>query len=93
MVWASWGDYDRWMFKSECERKNVRFPLSDRHLNLKMMTAVLWGWEREYGIGTALRTMQMDFADDTIHHRGNDDAFNIARAMVRQMERMKPPWQ
>lgn len=89
MVWSSWGDYDRWMLIQECKRKNVPFPLSDRHLNLKMMTAVLRGWSKEKGLAAALNSLQMDFADDTTYHRGGDDAFNIARLMVKQMERMK----
>lgn len=75
--WASFGDYDRNMFEIECKRKGIEYPFTPQHLNVKQMVGALTG--RIRGLGGTLSALKMNF--EGTHHRGGDDAYNIARIM------------
>jgi inhibitor of KinA sporulation pathway (predicted exonuclease) len=81
VVWASYGNYDRRMLLAECVRYGVEFPLSDTHLNVKRMVALMGGWVRETGMLRAMRRLRLDPTPGGTHHRGNDDAVEIARML------------
>lgn len=74
--WASWGNYDRQQFSKECAAKSVEYPFGDSHLNVKTLYSVSYGLTSERGMATALRRLGMPL--DGTHHRGADDAWNIA---------------
>ena len=75
-VWASWGDFDRKHMLRCCEALKVEYPFSDSHINLKTLYA-LWGNRgREVGMARALEEQQLVL--EGTHHRGVDDAWNIA---------------
>lgn len=78
--WASWGDYDRQQLRRECRAKGVRYPFGDRHINAKTLFALVRGLDTEVGLDTALR--MLGFPLEGTHHRGGDDAWNIARIMT-----------
>jgi len=81
-VWVSWGDFDRIQFQRECDMKGLRYPFSPRHINAKTLFALLHGLEREMGMKRALA--HLDIPLEGTHHRGDDDAWNIA-AIVGEM--------
>jgi inhibitor of KinA sporulation pathway (predicted exonuclease) len=78
--WASYGDYDRHQLKRECRRKGVDYPFGPRHLNVKTLFALANALPREVPLDEALR--RQGFPLEGTHHRGMDDAWNIARLLA-----------
>lgn len=78
-VWASYGDYDRKMFQRQCRAHGVDYPFGDRHLNVKSLFALVYNLPREVGLDEAMQ--QFGFPLEGTHHRGSDDAWNIARIL------------
>jgi len=79
IVWASYGEYDRGKLTEECDHYAIPFPLGATHVNLKRLTALAAGWERERGMAGAMRGLGLEPTPGSTHHRGADDAVNIAR--------------
>lgn len=77
-LFCSWGGYDRSQLERDARRSKVRTPLGPRHLNLKDAFARVAG-DRPVGTHAALRRVGLT-ATGT-HHRGIDDARNIARLL------------
>lgn len=76
-LFVSWGDYDRKMFERNCQDYGVKYPFGPRHMNLKNTFAVLNGLDREVGLDSALPYYSLTL--EGTHHRGVDDAKNIAK--------------
>lgn len=81
VVWASYGNYDRRMLLAECERHGVDFPLSDTHMNVKRLVALMGGWKGETGMLKAMKRLGLEATPGSTHHRGGDDAVEIARML------------
>jgi inhibitor of KinA sporulation pathway (predicted exonuclease) len=79
LLFCSWGDYDRNQFARECQRNGVAYPLGDEHLNLKKQFSERQGLRRRFGMAAALRKAGLPLTGT--HHRGIDDARNIARLL------------
>ena len=77
--WASYGEYDRQQLERECRRKGVDYPFGARHLNVKTLFALAHALPREVPLDEALRLR--GFPLEGTHHRGVDDAWNIARLL------------
>jgi len=75
-TWASYGDYDRRQFERECQEKQVGYPFGTSHINIKNLLALTQSWKREVGMATALERLALPL--EGTHHRGVDDARNIA---------------
>jgi len=75
-VLASWGDYDRKQLHEDCELHGLEYPFG-KHVNLKKAFARLEGRCKQCGMRQALRMLQIPL--DGTHHRGIDDARNIAK--------------
>lgn len=80
-VWASYGDYDRRQFERQCMELKVAYPFGSAHLNVKSLLAVASGWSREVGMEAALE--RLGLPHEGVHHRGGDDAWNIAAILAR----------
>jgi inhibitor of KinA sporulation pathway (predicted exonuclease) len=78
-LFCSWGDYDRRQFERDARLHGVTLPFGDRHLNLKKEFARRLGETRLHGTGQALRHVGLQ--PTGTHHRGLDDARNIARLL------------
>lgn len=78
-LWMSWGDYDRRQFERQCEKSyyDARYPFGPTHLNVKNFFAIELGLSREVGMDEALKLLGMKLTGT--HHRGMDDAQNIAK--------------
>jgi len=81
-LFCSWGDYDRNQFWQDCEYHQVEYPFRSGHRNLKAEFARVLNLRKKLGIAQALRHLGLTFEGS--HHRGLDDARNIAR-MVRRV--------
>ncbi len=86
-IWASYGDYDRKMLQRSCDDLGIDYPMSRTHINIKSLFAVLLGEKRECGLQAALAKFGLSF--EGIHHRGADDAYNIARVLQQLMLRTR----
>ena len=75
-LWASWGDYDRRQFERVCRKFNIAYPFGTSHLNVKSLFAIAHGQPHELGLDRAYDLLEMKM--DGTHHRGHDDAWNIA---------------
>jgi len=78
--WASWGDYDRRQLRRECQAKGVEYPFGDRHINVKTLFALVRGLNKEVGLDRAMEMLGWPL--EGTHHRGGDDAWNIARILA-----------
>jgi inhibitor of KinA sporulation pathway (predicted exonuclease) len=88
-VWASFGDYDRTMFQKQCEATGVPYPFGPRHLNVKTLFAIARGLPHEIGMAEALALMGVPL--EGTHHRGDDDAWNIAGILAELVKKVKGP--
>jgi inhibitor of KinA sporulation pathway (predicted exonuclease) len=79
-AWASYGDYDRLQFERQCSLEAVRYPFGPSHLNVKTLGALMQGRPSEVGLPDALADFGLDFRG--VHHRGFDDAWNVARLLA-----------
>jgi len=77
-LFCSWGAYDRNQLAADARRHGIAPPLSD-HWNLKEAYAERAGTRRGLGNQAALRRLGLEPAGT--HHRGIDDARNIARLL------------
>lgn len=84
-VWASWGDYDRTMFKSQCDISGVEYPFGPGHINVKTLMALFEGMNR--GIGAKEAVEYYGLTWEGTHHRGIDDAVNIGRVLLELVKR------
>lgn len=77
-LFCSWGDYDRKQFKQDAAYHRVELPLGSRHLNVKQAFADQLNTSPS-GMAGALRRVGLSLRGT--HHRGIDDARNIARLL------------
>lgn len=77
-LFCSWGNYDKNQLAADAARFGIPSPLGPDHWNLKQAFADLAGGSR-WGNQAALR--RVGLAPWGTHHRGIDDARNIARLL------------
>ena len=78
-VWASYGDFDRRQLERECRLKKVPYPFGSRHLNIKTLFAIKHRLPEEIEMNKALALLGLELIGT--HHRGVDDAYNVARIL------------
>jgi 3'-5' exoribonuclease 1 len=78
-LFCSWGDYDNNQFAIEAKRNGVRLPFGGAHLNLKRAFSERRNTSQRYGMAAALSAVGIPLRGT--HHRGIDDARNIARLL------------
>ena len=78
-VFCSWGDYDLKQLRQDCEFHRVPNPISAPHSNVKKAMAERHLLRKKPGLAEAVRLVGLDFVGS--HHRGIDDARNIARLL------------
>ncbi|MER0241500.1 3'-5' exonuclease [Streptomyces sp. HSW2009] len=87
--WASWGEYDRRQFARQSRADGVSYPFgypTERsHTNAKAVFASAYGLRRKPGMSQALQCAGLPL--DGRHHRGEDDAWNIAALVLDLLDR------
>ena len=86
-LWVSWGDYDRRQFERVCKEFGVGYPFGLSHLNVKTLYAVAHGIDQK--IGVDMMFARLGLTMEGTHHRGVDDAWNIARLLCRLLSSMR----
>lgn len=78
--WASYGEYDKKMVRRQCGVFGLEYPFGETqtHTNVKTLFKELYkGHRGDYGMASAYRVVLGQRIEGT-HHRGGDDAKNIA---------------
>ncbi|MFI6881015.1 exonuclease domain-containing protein [Streptomyces sp. NPDC050400] len=83
--WASWGDYDRHQFRRQCAAPGAPYPFGPVHINAKAVFTESHGLRKRPGMAQALTIAGLPL--EGRHHRGEDDAWNIAALVLRIAER------
>ncbi len=78
-TFGSWGDYDRKQLQQDCDFHQVLTPIAAPHVNLKRLFTERFHLRKRPGLGEAIKLADLQFAGT--HHRGIDDARNIARLL------------
>ena len=78
VVWGSWGQYDDNQLRQDCALHSVPYDMPP-HLNMKEALSAAQGWRRRFGMANALTRCGLKL--EGVHHRGIDDARNIARLL------------
>lgn len=86
-VWASYGDYDRRQFERQCQSRQINYPFGPSHINVKNLLAILHGLPHEVGMDEALKLIDLPL--EGTHHRGVDDAWNIAAILSFCLQQMR----
>jgi len=83
-ILCSWGSYDRNQIEVDCRRHSIEPPMVlENSLNLKQQFAVRQNG-RKHGVKRALRILDIPFEGK--HHRGIDDARNIAKILIKMLQ-------
>lgn len=81
-LWASWGAFDRQFFWKQSKARNVRYPFSKKHSNLKRVFQDAFG--QRMGLMRAMDAV--DIKPQGTMHRGDDDAYNTALLLKHLIE-------
>ncbi|BAT56051.1 exonuclease, RNase T and DNA polymerase III [Nostoc sp. NIES-3756] len=85
-IFCSWGDYDKNQFIQDCKFHNIPYPFGTEHINIKKEFSEYLGVSKRFGMAQALQYLGMELIGT--HHRGIDDARNIA-AIYKYMKTKK----
>ena len=83
-TWMSWGNFDKDVFIAEAAHfnhtgDNNYYPFGPNHINLKLLFSLKEGLTRQQGMAYALKRINEPL--EGTHHRGRDDAYNIAKIL------------
>ena len=78
-LFCSWGDYDKSQFEQDCRFHQISYPFRSDHLNLKKQFSKSQSLTKKYGMAGALKLANITL--EGTHHRGIDDARNMAKLM------------
>lgn len=78
-AWASFGAYDLKHIQRQCSELGVGYPLGPSHINVKTLFALKNKLGHEKGMDGALQHLKIEL--EGTHHRGVDDARNIAKIL------------
>lgn len=78
-VWMSWGNYDHKQLTRDAQRHGIAMPLIMPHQNAKRLFAKAQRIGKEVGMVRACALAGISLEGQ--HHRGLDDAVNIAKLM------------
>ncbi|RPK19982.1 3'-5' exonuclease [Paenibacillus xylanexedens] len=84
---CSWGYYDKKMLKTDCNRWGVPHNEFTNHISVKHQHGPLIGIKHGVGMASALQKLGIPL--DGTHHRGIDDARNIAKIFVNIFPNLK----
>lgn len=86
-VLCSWGFYDRKQLTQDCKLHKIDTGWLSKHISIKHQYAEIKGLTKPMGMGSALHTEGLELTGT--HHRGIDDARNIAKIFLKHFEKWK----
>lgn len=88
-VLCSWGFYDKKQFESDCKLHALGTDWLSNHISLKHQHGKIRKLKRAIGMKRALQSE--GFLLDGTHHRGIDDARNIAKIFIKYFDHWSFP--
>ncbi len=86
-VLCSWGFYDKKQFVKDCDLHQLDKKWLKNHISLKHQYAEIKNLRKPIGMGGALKRERLKL--EGTHHRGIDDARNIAKIFLARMGEWK----
>lgn len=83
-VFCSWGNFDRKMLVQDCLLHGLDHDWVDPHINLKQQYHDIKRLRRRRGLHSAVEAEGFEFTG--IHHRGIDDAENLAKIFGKYLD-------
>ncbi|REC48522.1 3'-5' exonuclease [Chryseobacterium pennipullorum] len=80
LTWASYGNYDLNMLQNQARRFYLDYPLTDNHINVKTLFGQTHPSIRK-SVGMQRALGELGLPLEGTHHRGVDDAKNIAKIL------------
>lgn len=74
---CSWGNYDKTQLIKDCDFHDIESDWIEDHINLKRQYQQIRGLNKPYGLKKAVKVEGFEF--EGTHHRGIDDAYNLAK--------------
>ncbi len=87
LPYATFGDFDRFIFKHQCNQTKVPYPFKVGHWDFSTTFAKMMGLEHEVKLPIAMKLFGMDFIG--VRHNSKDEAYNIARLMAATFNRVR----
>jgi inhibitor of KinA sporulation pathway (predicted exonuclease) len=84
-ILCSWGFYDKKQFESDCKIFELETDWVKPHVNLKQQHAAIRKLQRAIGMKNALQVEGVSL--EGTHHRGIDDARNIAKIFLKYFDK------
>lgn len=84
---CSWGFYDKTQFKKDCELHQQDTKWLKQHISIKHQHAKIIGLEKGIGMNMALEREKLVL--EGTHHRGLDDAKNIAKLFLKYFDKFE----
>lgn len=81
---CSWGFYDQKQFEADCKLYGLDFSWTLKHISLKHQHAKIRKLKRAIGMKNALKLEKLNL--EGTHHRGIDDARNIAKIFLKHFD-------
>ncbi|MEM1322187.1 MAG: 3'-5' exonuclease [Bacteroidota bacterium] len=81
---CSWGGFDKKMIIKDCQLHKLEYDWVDPHINLKAQYQQLKRLHRPCGLKNAVKREGFEFSG--IHHRGIDDAQNLAKIFNKYLD-------
>ena len=85
---CSWGYYDKNQFIYDCQLHALDTEWTENHISIKHQYALIKSLRRPVGMKTALKIEDLPL--EGIHHRGIDDARNIAKIFIKYFDYWNP---
>ncbi len=84
---CSWGFYDKNQLINDCQISKLEHAWVSRHISIKHQYAEIKNLRRAIGMKRALEKEKLEL--EGTHHRGIDDARNIAKIFLKYFEEWK----
>ena len=81
---CSWGNFDRKMLIQDCQLHDLEYDWAEQHINLKRQYQELKRLRKSRGLRSAVTAEGFEFTG--IHHRGIDDAENLAKIFAKYLD-------
>lgn len=81
---CSWGNFDRTMLIQDCRLHRMEEEWAEEHINLKRQYQELKKLRRPWGLRRAVESEGFEFTG--VHHRGIDDAENLAKIFGKYLD-------
>lgn len=83
---CSWGFYDKKQLKSDCELHQIGTKWIKNHMSIKHQHGKIINVEKGVGMSDALKLLNIEL--EGTHHRGIDDAKNIAKIFIKIFDKL-----